>query len=188
MRCFIAIDIGESIRKSLAKLQDELRRKTATHKGDVKWVDPNAMHLTLKFLGEIKAEQSVEVCKAAQDVAGKHRSFELEVEEVGHFGGTSARVLWVGAGQSCNPLVQLHEDLEQQLESAGWPREGREFSAHLTLCRVRNAKAGTMLVQTIQPYKDLKLGSMPVDSLCVYQSELTPQGPIYTPLGNYKLQ
>jgi 2'-5' RNA ligase len=188
MRCFIAIDISEGIRKGMAKLQNELRGKADVGKGDVKWVDPNAMHLTLKFLGEIKAEQSVDVCKAAQDVAGKHRSFELDVEEVGHFGGTSARVLWVGAGLNCGPLVQLHEDLEQQLESAGWPREGREFSAHLTLCRVRNAKAGTMLVQTIQPYKDLKLGSMPVDSLCVYQSELTPQGPIYTPLGNYKLQ
>ena len=188
MRCFIAIDISEEIRKDLARLQDELRRKADVHKGDVKWVGPDAMHLTLKFLGEIKPEQSVEVCKTVEQVAGRHNSFDLEVEEVGHFGGTSARVLWVGAGQNCGPLVQLQEDLEQQLELAGWPREAREFSAHLTLCRVRNAKAGTTLVQTIQPYKNFDLGSMPVDSLCVYQSELTPQGPIYTPLGNYKLQ
>ncbi|HUV63099.1 MAG TPA: RNA 2',3'-cyclic phosphodiesterase [Sedimentisphaerales bacterium] len=188
MRCFIAIDISEQIRKSLAKLQNELRGKADIRKGDVKWVDPGAIHLTLKFLGEIKAEQSVDVCKAAQDVAGRHHSFELDVEEVGHFGGASARVLWVGAGQNCSPLVQLNQDLEQQLELAGWPKEGREFSAHLTLCRVRNAKAGTMLVQTIRPYKDLKLGSMPADSLSVYQSELTPKGPIYTTLGNYRLQ
>jgi len=188
MRCFIAIDISEPIKRGLAKLQDELRRKADIRKGDVKWVDPEGIHLTLKFLGEIKAEQSVDVCKAAQDVAGKRRSFELDVEEVGHFGGTSARVLWVGAGLNCSPLVQLHEDLEQQLELAGWPKEGREFSAHLTLCRVRSAKAGIMLVQTIRPYKDLKLGPMPADALCVYQSELTPKGPIYTTLGNYKLQ
>jgi 2'-5' RNA ligase len=188
MRCFIAIDISENIRKCLAKLQNELRGKADVHKGDVKWVDPGVMHLTLKFLGEIKAEQSVDVCKAAEEVAGKHRSFELDVEEVGHFGGMSARVLWVGAGQNCSPLMQLQEDLEQQLELEGWPREGREFSAHLTLCRVRNVKAGTSLVQTIQPYKGFKLGSMPVDSLCVYQSELKPEGPIYTPLGNYRLQ
>ena len=188
MRCFIAIYISEPIRKGLAKLQNELRGKADLGKGDVKWVDPDAIHLTLKFLGEIRTEQSVDVCKAAEEVAGRHRSFELEVEEVGHFGGTSARVLWVGAGQNCSPLAQLQEDLEQQLELEGWPREGREFSAHLTLCRVRNVKAGTALVQTIRPYKGLKLGSMPADSLCVYQSELTPKGPIYTTLGNYRLQ
>lgn len=183
MRCFIAIDIDEDIREGLAKLQDELRGKADIRKGDVKWVDPNVMHLTLKFLGEIKPEQSVDVCKAAEEVAGRHSSFELEVRQVGHFGGSSARVLWVGAGQDCSPLAQLHADLEQQLELEGWPREGRGFSAHLTLCRVRNVKAGTALVQTIQPYKGLKLGSMPVDSLCVYQSELKPAGPFYNRLG-----
>lgn len=188
MRCFIAVDITEGIRKGLARLQDELRRKADTRKGDVKWVDPNVMHLTLKFLGEIKAEQSVDACRAAEEVAGRHSSFELEVEEVGHFGGNSARVLWVGAGQNCSPLVQLHEDLEQQLEQAGWPREGREFSAHLTLCRVRNTKAGIIFARAIRPYKDLKVGSMSVEALCVYQSELSPQGPIHTKLGNYRLQ
>jgi 2'-5' RNA ligase len=146
------------------------------------------MHLTLKFLGEIKTEQTVDVCNIAGAVAGRHRSFELEVEEVGHFGGASARVLWIGAGQDCRALVRLYEDLEQELDLAGWAKEARKFSAHLTLCRVRNAKAGTRLVQTIRPYKDLKLGSMPVDSLSVYQSELTPKGPIYTTLGNYGLQ
>ena len=188
MRCFIAIDISEGIRKGLAKLQNELRGKADVGKGDVKWVDPEAIHLTLKFLGEIKTEQSVDVCKATEQVAGRHSSFELEVEEVGHFGGNSARVLWVGAGQHCSPLMQLQEDLEQQLELEGWPREGREFSAHLTLCRVRNVKAGTTLEQTIQPYRDFKLGSLSANALCVYQCELTPQGPIYTPLGSYRLQ
>lgn len=188
MRCFIAIDISEQIRKSLAGLQNELRGKADIRKGDVKWVAPEAMHLTLKFLGEIKVEQSVDICNAAGAVAGRHRRFDLDVEQVGHFGGASARVLWIGAGLDCTDLVQLHEDLEQELELAGWARETRKFSAHLTLCRVRNAKAGAKLVQLIRPYKDFELGSMSVDSLCVYQSELTPKGPIYTALGKYELK
>jgi 2'-5' RNA ligase len=188
MRCFIAIDISEQIRKGLVNLQNELRGKADIRKGDVKWVEPEAMHLTLKFLGEIKDEQAVDVCNITGDVAGRHQSFELDVEEVGHFGGASARVLWVSAGQNCDELLQLQEDLEQQLDLAGWPREARKFSAHLTLCRVRSSKAGTTLVQLIQPYKDLKLGATPADSVCVYQSELTPKGPIYTVLGNYRLQ
>jgi 2'-5' RNA ligase len=188
MRCFIAIDISDNIRKSLAKLQNELRGGADVHKGDVKWVEPESIHLTLKFLGEIKDEQVVEVCNITKDVAGRHRSFEIEVEQVGHFGGASAKVLWVGAGQNCNELLELQQDLEEQLDLAGWPKEGRKFSAHLTLCRVRNSKAGTKLAQLIRPYKDFYLGTIQADSVCVYQSELTPKGPIYTVLGNYRLQ
>jgi RNA 2',3'-cyclic 3'-phosphodiesterase len=188
MRCFIAIDISEQIRKSLAKLQNELRGKADVRKGDVKWVNPETIHLTLKFLGEIKDEQAVEVCNVTRDVAGRHQSFEVEVEQVGQFGGTSTRVLWVGAGQNCNALLELQQDLEEQLDLAGWPKEGRKFAAHLTLCRVRNSKAGSKLAQLIRPYKDFNLGTMPADSFSVYQSQLTPQGPIYTVLGNYRLQ
>ena len=188
MRCFIAIDIDEQIKKGLGNLQDELRDKTDVRKGDVKWVRPEAMHLTLKFLGEIKDEQVVDVCNIVKDVASRHKSFELDVKSVGHFGGRSARVLWVGTGQDCDNLLQLQKDLEQQLASAGWPEETRKFSGHLTLCRVRNSKAGVKLVQTIREYENFRLGTMPADSVMVYQSQLMPKGPIYTVLGNYTLQ
>ena len=188
MRCFIAIDISEQIRKALNNLQNELQSKADIKKGDAKWVNPENIHLTLKFLGEIKDEQVIDICNITEEVASRHESFELDVESVGHFGGRSARVLWVGAGQNCDNLLQLQEDLEQQLDLAGWPKEGRKFSAHLTLCRVRNPKAGIILAQMTEGYKDLKLGTMPADSISVYQSQLTPKGPIYTRLGDYKLR
>ena len=188
MRCFIAIDIDEQIRKGLHNLQKELRRRVDIRKGDVKWVNPDITHLTLKFLGKIKDEQVVEVCDMTADVAGRHGKFELDVRSVGCFGGRSARVLWVGAGEDCENLLQLHDDLEGQLERAGWPREGRKFAAHLTLCRIRNSKAGIKLAQASREYADFELGALSADSVTVYQSELTPQGPIYTALGNYDLQ
>ena len=188
MRCFIAINIDEKIRKALAKLQDELRGKADVNKSDVKWVNPDTIHLTLKFLGEAKDEQVVDVCNITGDVASRHKSFQLDVESVGHFGGRSARVLWVGTGQNSDKLLQLQEDLEQQLDLVGWPRETRKFSGHLTLCRIRNARAGVKLAQMISEYKDFKLGTMPADSVSVYQSQLTPKGPIYTVLGKYELQ
>ena len=188
MRCFIAIDIDEQIRRAIADLQNELRSKVDIRKSDVKWVNPENIHLTLKFLGEIKDEQIMDVCNITGDVAGRHNGFELDVGSVGCFGGKSARVLWVGTGQGCEKLLQLQQDLEQQLDSAGWPREARKFSAHLTLCRIRNARAGVKLAQLARDYKDFNLGTMPADSVSVYQSQLTPQGPIYTVLGNYKLQ
>jgi 2'-5' RNA ligase len=188
MRVFIAIDIGEQIRKALADLQDKLQGKADIKKGDAKWVNPENIHLTLKFLGEIKDEQAVDVCNITRDVAGRHESFELDVESVGHFGDKSARVLWVGTGQNCDKLLQLQQDLEQQLDLAGWPSEARKFSGHLTLCRIRNARAGVKLAQLAQQYKDYKLGTAPADSVSVYQSQLTPQGPVYTVLGRYELK
>ena len=188
MRVFIAIDIDEQIRKGLSRLQNEMRSKVDIKKGDVKWVNPDVMHLTLKFLGEIKDVQAVDVCNITKDVAGQHTSFELGIETVGYFGGRSARVLWVGTGQNCENLLQLQGDLEQELASAGWPAETRKFSGHLTLCRVRNSKAGVKLAQMTEEYKDFKLGTVSADSVSVYQSQLTPKGPVYTVLGNYKLQ
>lgn len=188
MRVFIAIDIDEQIRKDLGHLQDELRGKADVRKGDVKWVRPEVMHLTLKFLGEIPDEQTVEVCNITKDVASGYKRFDVDVETVGSFGGRSARVLWIGAGQHCEELAQLQADLEQQLDAAGWPKEARKFSAHLTLCRIRNTKAGFKLAKLAKEYENHDIGTMTADSVAVYQSELTPQGPIYTPLGNYSLQ
>jgi len=188
MRCFIAIDINEQIRTALADLQDKLRTKANIGRGDVKWVSPNATHLTLKFLGEIRDEQVVEVCNIVKDVAGRHKRFEFEVGQVGSFGGKNPRVLWVGAGYGCAELLTLQQELEEQLDAAGWPREARKFAGHLTLCRIRNPRAGIKLAQMTEDYRDFKLGTTPADSICVYQSQLTPQGPIYTLLGSFDLQ
>ncbi|MBN2137065.1 MAG: RNA 2',3'-cyclic phosphodiesterase [Sedimentisphaerales bacterium] len=188
MRVFIAIDIDEVTKKDLSDLQNELQGKADIRKGDAKWVDPENMHLTLKFLGDTRDAQVVEVCNIAGDVASRHNSFDVDVETVGYFGGKSARVLWVGAGQGSEELSRLQQDLDQQLAGAGWPKDNRKYSAHLTLCRIRNAKAGFELARLTDEYKDCKLGTIPARAVIVYQSELTPQGPVYTVLGGYQLQ
>jgi len=187
MRCFIAIDIDEGIRAELGDLQQDLAGSVDIRKGDVKWVRPEAMHLTLKFLGEIGDREVVDVCRVTEAVAARHEVFSFAVKEVGHFGGRSARVLWVGAGLDCPALLRLQEDLEEQLAAGGWPKEDRKFSGHLTLCRVRNAKAGHKLAQITKQYKDVDLGTVACGAVSVYQSTLTPEGPIYTTVGNYGL-
>jgi len=188
MRVFIAIDIDEEIRAALSDLQRQLQSKVDIKRSDAKWVNPQNMHLTLKFLGEIRDEKAVEVCNVVKDVAGRHKSFEFDVESVGCFGGRSARVLWVGCGEKSDELRRLQKDIEQQLALAGWPEEKRQFTGHLTVCRVRNPKAGVKLAQLSEAYRDYKLGTMAADSVVVYQSRLKPMGPVYIVLGNYKLQ
>jgi len=187
MRVFVAIDIDEETKKALGDLQQQLRGKVDIKKSDVKWVNPENVHLTLNFLGEIKDEKVVEVCKIVKDVAGRYESFELDVKSVGYFGGRSARVLWVGAGAGNEQLQQLQEDIDMQLSEAGWPKETRKFAGHLTLCRIRKPAAGIKLAQVSEDYKEYKLGTIAADSVVVYQSELTPKGPVYTVLGNCKL-
>lgn len=188
MRCFIAIDIDEEIRAELDDLQQELAAAAKVRKGDVKWVRPEVMHLTLKFLGEVHDHEIIGVSDAVETVAARHRPFNLPVKEVGCFGGRSARVVWVGAGLECPELLEIQHDLEEELALAGWPREARKFSGHLTLCRIRNVKAGVELATMIERYKDFDLGTMHCDAMCVYQSELKPEGPTYTCLGSYELR
>ena len=188
MRCFIAIDIDEGIRAELGDLQQEIAESVDVRKSDVKWVRPEAMHLTLKFLGEIRDQELMDICNVVRDVAARHQAFDFAVKEVGHFGDRSARVLWVGAGLDCPELRRLQEDLETALATAGWPKEGRKFSGHLTLCRVRNTKAGLKLARITERYKDVDLGTVRCAAVCVYQSTLRPDGPIYTLLGHYSLR
>ncbi len=187
MRVFIAIDIDEKIRVGIADLQKQLAAKANVKKGDVKWVEPGNIHLTMKFLGEVKDEQIAEVCEISKQVAESHKKFTLNIESVGSFGGRSAKVVWVGAGKGADDLLALQKDLDGRLGQAGYPKENREFSAHLTLCRVRNPKAGVKLAEACKTFSDYKLGSISADALCVYQSQLTPAGPVYTLLGNFKL-
>ena len=188
MRVFIAIDIDERIRKALGDLQKQFAGIAGIKKSDVKWVRPEAIHLTLKFLGEIEDTKTAEVCNIVKDVAGQHEKFELDIESVGCFGGKNASVLWVGTGNGSDNLCRLAEDLETQLALAGCPEESREFSGHLTLCRIRNPQAGAKLSAKSEDFKDFKLGTISADSVSVYQSQLKPSGPIYTVLGNYKLK
>jgi 2'-5' RNA ligase len=188
MRCFIAIEIPDDIRAELTRLQKDLAGRVDIRKGEVKWVESEGIHLTLKFLGEVPDNQIVGVCKVVENVATRHKAFDFAVKEVGSFGGRSARVLWVGAGLDCPDLLQLQQNLEDEFELAGWPKEGRQFSGHLTLCRIRNVKAGEKLAETAKQCADYDLGVVQATAICVYESQLEPRGPIYTRLGRYELR
>ena len=188
MRLFLAADISPAQREATAHLVERLDKGIRFTNAHPRWVRPEGMHLTLKFLGEVPDNQIVEVCRNVQEVAERHEAFDFAVQEVGSFGGRSARVLWVGAGLESPELLSLQQDLEETLSQAGWPKEARRFSGHLTLCRIRNVKAGEKLGAAAKQYEEYDLGLVRATSLCVYESQLRPQGPIYTRLGDYTLR
>lgn len=187
MRCFVAIDLDEQIKADLTDLQDRIKRDVASPMRGCTWVRPEAMHLTLKFVGDIPDVRSVELCRVTEGVTRRHAPFSIDVACLGHFGGRCAKVLWVGAGWASQALSVLQADLAERLDEAGWPQEARRFRAHLTLCRIRNPKWGFELAKVGRKYENVALGRMPVASVTVYQSQLGSEGARYTPLACYDL-
>ena len=130
MRCFIAIDIDQNTRAALRSLQStisERANKAGVKKSDVKWVQPEATHLTLKFLGEVEDNKIAEVCDIVKEIAANHESFEIAIESVGCFGGRSARVLWVGTGEGKEHVHRLQMELKNDCYQWAGPRSRESF-------------------------------------------------------------
>ena len=117
MRCFIAINIGGGVKKALGDLQKQLQGQVHERKiseGTVKWVRVNNIHLTSKFLGEVRDRQLPEICDIVKKVAAKYKKFNLGFSGVGHFGGRIARVLWISSGEGTNELEQMQNELNEK--------------------------------------------------------------------------
>lgn len=186
MRTFIAVEISDEISNALAQLEARLKYAGA----DVKWVRPENIHLTLKFLGEISEEKAKEVIAALDGIAKSAKSFELSVKEVGAFPKVDyPRVIWVGLEKGADESSELAAKVEDALAKIGFPKESRPFTAHLTIGRVRSSKNKDKLKEKILG-KDssqlLPVSSHKVSSVILFQSTLTPSGSIYTKLHESK--
>jgi 2'-5' RNA ligase len=137
MRCFVAIELGERVRESLDTIQSRLRQDCP----DLSWVRPASIHLTLKFIGEIEAEQADKVRAALDGVAAKLLPFEFEVGGLGTFPpGGRVSVVWVGVEEPLGMLMSCQRECESALAAIGFAAEDRPFHPHLTLAR--NKKPG----------------------------------------------
>ncbi len=186
MRLFTAVDIDSRVRREIDRIGRQLREKTGLRGGPVKWVDPEQIHLTLKFLGEVPDGSVTEICRIAEATAREHPAFDMTISGLGTF-GRPPRVLWAGV-EPCPELTALQADLEDRFEHAGWSREERAFSAHLTLCRIKSPKAGFQLGEAVESIGAGVPGTVRVRQVIVYESQLTSGGPVYTPAGTYDLQ
>jgi len=180
MRIFIALELPESVRERLGQLQGKLKGTESR----MKWVDTSLIHLTMKFLGEIKEKNLEKVIQTARNVAGRFFVFKLRIGEVGAFPNfSSPRVIWVGIEESKDKLEILAAELEEKLGQEGFSRSSRKWTSHLTLARVKVLREREKLKALIwQHHKEVKGIEAKVKSLSVIKSELTPQGSIYTVL------
>lgn len=180
MRTFIAIDMSPEIKLALQAVIRDIRKGAS----GVKWVEPGAMHLTLKFLGEVPDTAVASVKGVLERVSSGRSPFPLRLRGTGTFppgGRRNARVLWIGTAEEPR-LIDLQEDLESGLEGVGFPREDRPFHPHLTLGRVKTPEGLERALQGLERHSGDELGAMSVARLTFFQSVLRPAGPEYVPI------
>jgi 2'-5' RNA ligase len=184
MRTFIAIEIEPALKEKIIAVQSELKRSGA----DVKWVAPGAIHLTMKFLGEIDDFMFQVLCDYLDGVASGFQPFEAEMRGVGSFPPRgNPRVVWVGCEDKTGTLLPLARQIEDAAEKSGIPKEDRPFSAHVTVGRVRSPKNVRDLVSLMEGKGTVEFGTQRVAEFVLFKSDLTQQGPIYTVLGKFRL-
>lgn len=178
LRVFICIDIPESIKTRLASLQSCLKSTG----GEVSWVKPANIHLTLKFLGNVAQSRIAAVCDAVRQAAEVSGPFELEVGGAGGFPSSRApRVLWVGLTDLPPDLVRLYNAVEDRMFKLGFEREGRKFSPHLTIGRLRSQQNARQLGERITA-SGFEPEQFSATEVIVMRSNLKPTGAVYTPL------
>ncbi len=175
MRCFIAIDIDADTREEIRKAVSYLKGYDA----DIKWVRVDVIHLTLKFLGEVREELIPEINKQLQMIGENHPPFSLTVSGTGVFPDyTKPRVLWIGVNDN-DQLQNLFSSVDRAMESLGFAPESRKFRPHLTIGRVKSKKGINTLVKELRRYRSHKFGKIDVNELNLMKSTLKPTGAVY---------
>lgn len=176
LRCFIALDISDHIRRECGDIIERLKKYDA----DVKWVCVNNMHLTLKFLGKTPQKVLPKIQEYLFNVVLSYNPFYIRIYTTGVFPNRKyPRVIWIGVEDS-DMLKRLHEDIDNTMVSLGFKKEQRPFKPHLTLGRVRSRKGIMHLVHDLDMFKDKDFGNIHVKKIKLMKSDLKPQGSIYS--------
>ncbi len=180
IRAFIAIELPDDVKANLSILLNKLKPR---QERAVKWVDPESIHLTLKFLGNVPESKTVDITQSITNATQGIEPFTLALQGLGAFPNLrSPRVAWVGVGGDVEAVTRIHRQIDQAMVPLGFPPEKRSFSPHLTLGRVRDKathKERADLGKAIEWIKVKNPSPFSVDHVSLMQSTLTRDGAIY---------
>lgn len=170
MRAFIAIDLPEEVKKELKKIQEQLKSE------DIRavFVKPEALHINLKFLGEITDIQANKIKEAFKKI--KFEQFRVKLNSLGVFTPQFIRVLWIDIFPK-EQLIKLQQQIDNGLEKEGFKREKR-FETHITLARIKLVKDREAFIKKLK-YAKIKPIEFKINGFSLKKSILTPRGPIY---------
>lgn len=185
MRTFIAIELPDEIK---AFLTDRIERLRATG-AKASWVKPEAMHLTLRFLGDLDSDPVARIRKLLAEGYADVPAFTLKVAGMGAFPNRRRPgVVWAGVEPAEGTLAQAQAVAEQAALAIGLAPETKPFHPHLTLARVKDPAQGRILAEQVPWDEPFDTGSFPVTGVILFSSQLTPRGPIHERLQEYELR
>ena len=190
MRLFVAIELPDSIKQELVRLQEHIKKSCGSC--PARWVAPGNVHLTLNFLGDVSASKFDDLKRAVAQTSGGADGFDLTLAELGAFPNLERpRVIWVGIRGDLNRLLALQKNLEQSISALGITPENRPFSPHLTLARVGDEVFAADKKRLGAAAAGTGCGtdcSIPIRSVSLIRSQLTTGGPVYTVLDSTNLR
>jgi RNA 2',3'-cyclic 3'-phosphodiesterase len=180
VRLFVALEIPSEVRGNLAAMVEALR----TISKEPRWVRPENLHVTLKFLGEVP-ETKLDAVRTALAQIRSEQPVKLDFRGLGFFPNEKhPRVFWAGIEASAN-LMKLPGDIEGAMEKLGIPRERRPFSPHLTLARFERPAVPEKLHAAIAESAQRDFGTLQTNEFHLIQSKLKPSGAEYTTLASF---
>lgn len=172
-RSFISVDIEAD--QAIRDICEELRRSGAS----LKVVNPDIMHITLKFLGQVDESSVEDIVSVMRDSVDGVSSFDMKLHGMGAFPNMNRiRVVWVGITNP-GPLVHIAERIDEGLSTLGFEREKREFSPHLTVARTKSSKGMDKVQAILKQWKNADFGNQFVGDIRLKKSVLSPKGPTY---------
>jgi len=184
IRSFLAIELPEAIRRKIEEVQKELKLSHA----DVRWVNPENIHLTLKFFGNIDESRIDPIVKSLEGPIQTTSPFSVSIRGMGSFPHfKNPRVIWMGLKEGKEVLVALQKGVDGELKKIGFEPEERDFNPHLTLGRTKSNRGRDELIGRMEKYQEEEFGNFRVERVVLLKSELRPSGPIYTLLKELRL-
>jgi 2'-5' RNA ligase len=184
IRTFIAVEIPEKIISSIARVQEGIKN----YGFKIRWVRPESIHLTLKFLGNIEAADTENVGRAVFRASKEYTPLSLQVKGIGVFPGIKRpRVVWVGITGQLETLFGLQKTLDKNLEAIGFSKEKRPFKGHLTLGRIKKKIDTNTFIEALDTFGNFETETFTADRVVLYKSELKASGAVYTKLMSARL-
>ena len=183
MRLFVAAEISPAIVSAALNCIETMRARAQrlAPQSRITWISADRLHITLRFIGHVDEEHAAAILQVLRPSLD-HAPFDLTVAGVGTFPPQgSPRVVWAGVAGARDRLVALEDVISGRLTDVGVPRDTRPFNPHLTLARVREA-GGLRSRALLEGLGDTVLGVTPLDTITLFESRLSPQGPRYQPL------
>ena len=183
-RTFIAIELPPQVRAHLADCQQRLKRA----QGDVRWVRPDIIHLTLVFLGDVPTDMLADLEKTVREALAPFGVLAMRVQGAGRFPPRGLpRTIWIGIEETSGGLAALQKALAEATAAFAEKEEDRAYTPHLTLGRVKSPRGGRDLAGAVDAMAGVTGPSFEAREVTIFKSELSPQGPTYTPLARIPL-